>query len=77
MLSLTDRTSTHSPAALLLCNYFAAAFAKSAVSASLQVALRVLPTLGSTALLMLTMARCKHPLALPGACRAAALHGCS
>ncbi|PRW58874.1 sulfate transporter [Chlorella sorokiniana] len=31
-----------------------------------QVALRVLPTLGSTALLMLTMARCKHPLALPG-----------
>lgn len=33
----------------------------------LQIALRVLPTLGSTALLMLTMARCKHPLALPGA----------
>lgn len=27
--------------------------------------LRVLPTLGSTALMMATMARCKHPLALP------------
>lgn len=36
---------------------------------SRQVALRVLPTLGSTALLMLTMNRCKHPLALPGARR--------
>ncbi|PSC75492.1 Sulfate Permease Family [Micractinium conductrix] len=31
-----------------------------------QVALRVLPTLGSTALMMFSMARCKHPLALPG-----------
>lgn len=31
----------------------------------LQTALRVLPTLGSCALMMLTTRHCKHPLALP------------
>jgi hypothetical protein len=42
-----------------------------------QIALRVLPTLGSCALLMWTMARTQHPLALPGALLAivAAFHG--
>ena len=32
----------------------------------MQVALRMLPTLGSTLVMMWTMARSSHPLALPG-----------